>query len=170
MADILQDGHPVGLDRDWTAVTASAVGLVFGVGVLLLYSFGIFVRPLAAEFGWSRTGLSGAVATSQYSLAISAPAWGWLIDRYGPRTIMLPSVVMLSALFASLSFLTPHIWHLYLVFALIPLLAGGASPLGYSAVLVRRFDRKLGQALGLALMGVGIGAAILPPPRPVHRG
>ncbi len=151
------------IDRDWRAVAASAIGLTFSVGVLLLYSFGIFVRPLAAEFGWSRTGLSGAVATSQYSLALSAPVWGWLIDRYGPRAIMLPSVVMLSGLLASLSFLTPHLWHLYAVFAAIPLVAGGATPLGYSAVLVRRFDRRLGRALGLALMGVGIGAAVLPP-------
>lgn len=151
------------IDRDWLAVTASAIGLVFSVGVLLLYSFGIFVRPLSAEFGWTRTGLSGAVATSQYSLALSAPVWGWLIDRYGPRAIMLPSVIMLSALLASLSLLTPHLWHLYVVFAAIPLVAGGATPLGYSAVLVRRFDLRLGRALGLALMGVGIGAAVLPP-------
>ncbi len=151
------------IDRDWRAVAASAIGLTFSVGVLLLYSFGVFVRPLAAEFGWSRTGLSGAVAISQYSLALSAPVWGWLIDRYGPRAIMLPSVVMLSALLASLSLLTPHLWHLYLVFAAIPLVAGGATPLGYSAVLVRLFDRRLGRALGLALMGVGIGAAVLPP-------
>ena len=153
----------VPIDRDWLSVTASAIGLVFSVGVLLLYSFGVFVRPLSAAFGWSRTGLSGAVATSQYALAFSAPAWGWLIDRYGPRAIMLPSVFMLSALLASLSLLTPHLWHLYVVFAAIPLVAGGATPLGYSAVLVRRFDRRLGRALGLALMGVGIGAAMLPP-------
>jgi cyanate permease len=69
----------------------------------------------------------------------------------------------MSLLTASLSLLTPHLWHLYLVFAGIPFLAAGASPLGYSSVLVRRFDRRLGLALGLATMGVGLGAATLPP-------
>ena len=163
MAIVSAGEDPSRLDRAWQAVPASAVGLVFSVGALLLYSFGVFVRPLSTAFGWSRTELSGAVALSQYSLAFSAPVWGWLIDRYGPRAIMLPSTITIALLFGSLSLLTPHLWHLYLVFIAIPLFAGGASPLGYSAVLVRQFDRRLGLALGLALMGVGIGAAVLPP-------
>ena len=151
------------LDCDWLAVVASAVGLMLCAGTLALYSFGVFVRPLAAEFGWSRTGLFAALSFFQFGLAFSSPLWGVLTDRLGPRRILLASLVALSLLVASLAFLTANLWHLYLVFAAIPLLAGGATPLGYSAVMVRSFDRKLGQALGLALMGVGLGAAILPP-------
>jgi MFS family permease len=151
---------PAVLDRDWLAVVASAVGLMLSVGSLTIYTFGVFVGPLATEFKWSRTELFGAVAISQYALALSVPFWGYLIDRLGPRSALVPSVVIISLLFASLAFLTPNLWHLYLIFALFPLLAGGASPLGYSAVIVRKFEGKLGQALGLALMGVGLGAAI----------
>ncbi len=73
------------------------------------------------------------------------------------------SLISLSLLIASLGLLTPNLWHLYLVFLAIPLLGGGASPLGYAAIMVRRFDGKLGFALGLALMGVGFGGAALPP-------
>lgn len=150
-------------DRDWFAVAASATGLVFSIGTLSIYTFGVFVRPLTAEFNWGRAELFGALAVSQYALALSGPVWGMLMDRFGSRAIMLPSTVVLSLSFASLAFLTASLWQLYLVFALIPLLAGGASPLGYSAIIIRKFERKLGQALGLALMGVGLGAAILPP-------
>ena len=150
-------------DQDWLAVAASATGLVFSIGTLSIYTFGVFVRPLTAEFNWSRTELFGALAVSQYGLALSGPVWGMLTDRFGSRAIMLPSTALISLLFASLALLTTNLWQLYLVFALIPLLAGGASPLGYSAVIVRKFERKLGQALGLALMGVGLGATILPP-------
>ena len=153
----------VAMDRNWGVVAAATVGLVFSVGTLLLYTFGVFVQPLKAEFGWSRTQLSGALGVSQYVFALSAPFWGMLINRFGPRRVMLPSVMLISALVASLALLTPRLWHYYLVFALVPLLGGGASPLGYSAVLVGRFDRHLGLALGLALMGVGLGAAVLPP-------
>lgn len=150
-------------DRDWAAVVASAICLIFSVGTLQLYGFGVFIRPLSTEFSWSRTQLSGAVAIGQYALAISAPFWGLLTDRFGPRRIVVTSVITLSVGVASLGLLTPNIGHIYLIFALIPLIGGGASPLGYAAILVRRFDRRLGLALGLALMGVGFGATILPP-------
>lgn len=150
-------------DRDWLAVAASAGGLVFSIGTLSIYTFGVFVRPLTTEFGWSRSELFGALAVSQYALAFSGPVWGWLADRFGSRAILLPSTAVLSLSFASLALLTANLWQLYLVFALIPLLAGGASPLGYSAIIIRKFERKLGQALGLALTGVGLGAALLPP-------
>ena len=156
-------GDAPAMDRHWGVVAAATVGLVFSLGTLLVYTFGVFVRPLSAEFGWSRTQLSLGVAVSQYTLALSSPFWGLLIDRFGPRVIVLSSVVCLSALVASLSLLTASIWHYYLVFAAISFTAGGATPVGYCAVLVRRFQRHLGLALGLALMGVGIGAALLPP-------
>lgn len=151
-----------GQDRDWLAVAGSAVGLVFSVGTLSIYTFGVFVGPLSSEFGWSRTELFGALALSQYALALSAPVWGLLTDRFGPRPLILPAILLLSSLFASMALLTPHLWHLYLIFALFPILAGATGPLGYSAVIVRKFETKLGQALGLALMGVGLGAFLLP--------
>ncbi len=150
------------MDRGWGIVAACTVGLVFSLGTLLLYTFGVFVRPLVTEFGWSRTQLAGALAVSQYTFAVSAPVWGLLIDRFGPRPVIVSSVLCISALVASLALLN-SLPQYYLTFAAISFLAGGASPIGYLAVLVRRFDRHLGLALGLALMGVGIGAAILPP-------
>ncbi len=152
-----------GFDRDWLAVAASAFGMVLCTGTLALYSFGVFVRPLIAEFGWSRTGLFGALSFFQFGLAFSSPIWGALVDRFGPRAVILAALVALSVLVASLGLLTPNLWHMYLVFAAIPLLGGGASPLGYAAIMVRRFDRRLGMALGLSLMGVGLGGAVLPP-------
>jgi len=147
---------------NWMVVAASAVGLTLSIGTLLVFSFGVFVRPLSAEFGWTRTQLSGAITASQYTLAASGWIWGALIDRFGPRLVVLPSVVLISLLVASLGALT-NLWQLYAVCAAVPLLAGGASPLGYAGILVRRFDRHLGLALGLALTGIGLGGAILPP-------
>ena len=150
------------MDKSWGTVAAATVGLVFSIGTLLLYTFGVFVRPLTTEFGWRPTQLSGALAVSQYTFAFSAPVWGLLIDRFGPRAVIVPSVVCMSVLMGSLSLLE-SLPQYYLTFAAVSFCAGGASPIGYSAVLVRRFDRHLGLALGLALMGVGIGAAVLPP-------
>ena len=151
------------LDHDWLAVGASAVGMVLCVGTLALYSFGVFVRPLTMEFGWSRSSLFAALSFFQFGLAFSSPVWGAVLDRFGPRRVIIFSLVSLSLLVGSLGLLTANLWHLYLVFLGIPLLGGGASPLGYSAIMVRRFDSKLGFALGLSLLGVGLGGAVLPP-------
>ena len=157
------DAGAAAADRDWLAVGASAVGLILSTGTLAVYSFGVFVRPLAAEFNWSRTALFAALSFFQFGMAFSSPLWGVALDRFGPRRVLLFATAALSLLVASLGLLTPNLWHLYLVFLGMPLLGGGASPLGYSAIMVRRFDRKLGFALGLTLMGVGLGGAALPP-------
>ncbi len=150
------------IDRHWGIVAASALCLTLSVGTLLLYSFGVFVRPLASEFHWTRTQISGAVAIGQLMIALTCPVWGTLVDRFGPRPILLTSLVGMSIAYSSLALLTPHLWHFYLVFALFTMLGGAASPVGYAAVLVRSFQRRLGLALGLALMGIGLGAFLLP--------
>lgn len=160
------DGAPPddpGSDHDWLAVGASAAGMVFSTGTLTVYTFGVFVQPLTKEFGWSRTQLFLALSLFQFGLALTSPLWGTLLDRFGPRPVLVISLTALSLLVGSLGLLTPNLWHIYLVFAAIPLLGGGASPLGYSAIMVRRFDSRLGLALGLSLVGVGVGGAVLPP-------
>ena len=152
------------VDRDWVTVAACTVGLILCNGTLTVYTIGVFVRPLGHEFHWTRTQLFGALAVFEYALAFASPAWGWITDRLGPRRAMLISAIMASSLIGSLMWLTPHLWHLYAVFALIPVVAGALSPLGFSSVIVRRFDRRLGLALGLApVVGVGVGATVMPP-------
>ncbi len=150
------------LDRDWLAVAASAVGLIFSVGTLTLAPVGVFMRPLGHEFGWTRGQISGAHAFGQPALIVSSLLWGALLDRFGARRTILPAIFGLGLSIASLSLLRNPIWHLSLMFALIPLVAGAANPVGYAGILVRRFNKRLGLALGLALMGIGLGAAFMP--------
>ncbi len=156
----LESGAP--LDRDWLTVLGCGICLMLSVGSLLIYVFGVFVRPLAGQFHWTRTQVASALVIGQFVVALSSPLWGFLIEHYGPRRVILPSIVGLSLAFASLSLLTPHLWQLYLLYGVFSLLGGGSSPIGYAAVLVRNFERRLGLALGLSLMGIGVGATVLP--------
>ena len=151
-----------GFDRDWLAVAAAATGLMFSVGALTAYPFGVFMGPIGHEFGWSRGQMSAAITMGQISLVVSSLVWGLLLDRFGPRRMLLVAVTGLGIGLACLSRLTAPLWHLYVLMALVPVLGAAANPLGYGGVLVRRFEHRLGLALGLALMGVGLGAAILP--------
>ena len=153
---------PETYDRDWFAVAACATGLIASVGGLTAYSFGVFIGPLSHEFGWSRGQISGAATATQVSLVLSSVLWGLLLDRFGPRRALLSSVTGLALGLLLLSRLTGPLWHLYVALCLVPLLAAAANPLGYNGVLVRRFQSNLGLALGISLMGVGLGAALLP--------
>ena len=152
-----------GLDRDWPAVGASAVGMIFSLATLTLYPFGVFVLPLSHEFGWTRGQMSGALSLSAPALILGSLLWGTLLDRFGGRRTILSSILGLGLGIAAFALLAKPLWHLYLLFAIVPLIAGAASPLGYSGVLVRRFSNRLGLAIGLSLTGIGLGAAIVPP-------
>ena len=151
-----------GVDHDWAALAGSAVGLTLAAGSLMLYPMGVFMGSLTHAFGWTRGQVSAALTVGQITSFFATLFWGYLLDRFGPRRTVLPSAIGLGIGTGLLTLLTPHLWHFYLMFGVIVFVAGAASPLGYAGVLVRRFDKKLGLALGIALMGSGLGAAVLP--------
>ncbi len=150
------------MDRDWSAVWASAAGLVFSLPTLTIYPFGVFVLPVGHELGWTRGQMSGALSFSAITLITGSLLWGVALDRFGARRTIIASVCGLGLSIGLFALLRPPLWHLYAVFIIAPLCAGAASGLGYSGVLVRRFSRRLGLAVGLSLTGVGLGAGIVP--------
>jgi len=147
----------------WWVLAACAFGLAFGYSNAAYLSFGLFVLPLSEAFGWGRGDISVGSTIMSLSVAALAPVAGMLIDRHGPRRVLLPSVVLFAVVLASMYFLTPHIWHFYAMCVLIALSAVCTAPATYARVIVSWFDRRRGLALGLALTGIGIGATVVPP-------
>ena len=76
----------------------SAIGVFVGFGSLLVYTFGIFLKPLAEEFAWSRQSVSLAFGFAAIALAASSPILGLLLDRFGPRGVILVTVLFLASL------------------------------------------------------------------------
>jgi MFS family permease len=147
----------------WAVTFASSLGVLISFGSLLVYTFGIFLKPLTQEFSWSRQAVSFAFGIAAMSLAASSPVLGYLIDRFGARRVILPCLTIFGGGFASLSFLTPHIAHLYAVFAVLGSVGNGAAHLSYSRVVSTWFDQKRGVALAVLMAGGAIGAMVLPP-------
>jgi len=146
----------------WWVVLAAALGLATGIASVNLFSFGIFQKPLMAEFGWSRTEISVVLAVGTTVTVFTSPFIGTLVDRFGTRRVALPSIVAIGLAFVSLYWLTPNLWHYYFVFALIPIIGAGTSSVAYARIVSRWFDRRRGLALGAALAGVGLGGAVIP--------
>src|SRR6266550_9525282 len=55
----------------------------------------VLIHPLEAEFGWSRALIASAISMNLLLFGVASPISGWLIDRYGPRKVMLGSLGLL---------------------------------------------------------------------------
>src|SRR5499427_4675575 len=99
--------------QGWRVVLAACLGVMAGFGSLFVYTFSVFVKPLAAEFGWSREAISGGFAIAALTLGIISPLLGRWIDRFGPRRIILPCMSIYVCGIASLALLRSDIWQFY---------------------------------------------------------
>lgn len=145
----------------WFVVGGAVVGLASGWSALF-FTFGTFIRPLEEAFGWQRAQISVGFSIVSLTAVVVSPLLGMLVDKYGARRVLLPSAAMLGLVIASGYGLTANIWHFYLIWAGVAFLGAGTSPLTYSRLIVKWFDKQRGLALGVGLAGVGIGSAVLP--------
>lgn len=151
------------LNPGWLVVLAAYFGAMVSFGSLLVFTFSIFLKPLSGAFGWSRESISAAFGFAALTVAVCSPPLGHLLDRFGPRRVILPCMAVFGIAFASLGFLTPRLTHLYAVFVLLGIVGNGTTQMGYSRAISTWFDTHRGLALALVMAGVGTGAMVFPP-------
>jgi MFS family permease len=146
----------------WRVVLAACLGVMAGFGSLFVYTFSVFVKPLAAEFGWSREAISTGFAIAAVTLGVMSPFLGRWIDRFGPRRIILICMTIYVCAIASLSLLRSGLWQFYVTCFALGVVGNGAAHLAYSRSISTWFQRRLGTALASVMVGAGLGAMILP--------
>ena len=146
----------------WWIVVVAAVGLFMGYGPIVTFTFGVFLNPLVQEFGWGRGEITLAFSLSVLVMSVASPAVGKLVDRFGARQVILPSALIFGIGLASLSLLTANLWHFYAIYLIMGLVGGGTAPIPYSKVISAWFDKKRGLALGLIMVGLGLGTFLMP--------
>jgi MFS family permease len=144
----------------WRVVAASGLGAYFTS--IFVFTFGVLLKPLADEFTWSRQAISLAFGSMTLAVSLAAPISGHVVDRFGPRWIVGPSLLAAAVSFGSLSILSPHLWHLYVIYVAIGLASSGTSPVVYSRVVASWFDRYRGTAMALVIACIGLGAITHP--------
>jgi MFS family permease len=138
------------------------VGLALGPSVLANLTVTAYIAPIEQEFGWLRSDVSFAFSLVAYMIVAVSPLQGMLVDRFGPRRVVLTSIPLFALSLAAI-YLTPdNIYVFYLLWALVPIAGLGLWPLGYLQAVTPWFDRKLGLALGCANAGIGVGSTFLP--------
>ena len=120
----------------WWIVFACACGLLVGAGAILIFTFGVFLKPVAEDLGVSRGELSGALGASTWFVAVSCPVIGWLIDRYGTRAVMIPGILLFALAVASFGLMqTKPLLLIYAIFCVAGFISGVQTPIPYAAVI-----------------------------------
>jgi MFS family permease len=146
----------------WRVVLAACFGVMAGFGSLFVYTFAVFVKPLSAQFGWGREAISLGFGLAAMTVGVCSPLIGRLIDRFGPRRIILPCMTVFSCAVASLGLLRSGLWQFYAISVVIGIVGNGAAHLAYARSISTWFEKRLGTALAFVMMGAGLGAMILP--------
>jgi MFS family permease len=139
-----------------------AGGLVQFTGAILFFqAFGAYLLLIEDEFGWNKTLLAGAFALARIESGLLGPIQGWMVDRYGPRTIIRWGLFIFG--FALIGF--SRIDSLIEFYVYSFLIALGTSLGGFLSVtvaLVNWFNRHRAKALALSQFGFSFGGILVP--------
>jgi sugar phosphate permease len=123
----------------------------------------IIIKPLEAEFDWDRASISLAVAISLFAFGFGAPLGGSLVERFGPKRVMLYGLG-LSAVGLTLLVNLGELWHLHLLWGLVVGIGTGAITNVLGATIgLRWFNQHRGIILGLFGAATATGQLIFLP-------
>jgi MFS family permease len=114
------------------------------------------------HFGWSRGQLAWAFALARAEGGILGPLEGMLVQRLGPRSMVLLGLMIVGAGFVILGSVQ-QLWHLYMAFLVVSLGMGMGTWLPMMTALNSWFVRRRSTAMGLALEGYALGGVLLIP-------
>ena len=86
----------------------ATVGLAFGPSVISTLTSGLYIPPIQKEFGWMRADVSFAFTIVAYMVVLMSPLQGFLVDRFGPRKVILTSIPLFGLSLAALYFTPPN--------------------------------------------------------------
>lgn len=143
-------------------IVAIAGGVCIFAGNNFQYSFGVFLKPLINQFGWSRAAISGCVTTRSALSGIMSPITGNLSDRYGPKKLIIAGVFIVGLSY----FLASRISSLLELYLILGILTGVGVGFLYTplvATVTRWFGGRASLANGIVLSGFGVAQIIMPP-------
>jgi MFS family permease len=146
----------------WWIVFGCTMSMLVAQAPITLFSFGLFIKPIGAEFGWDRAAMSAASGIGSLMSGIAIPIVGILMDRFGVRRVLIPVIILFATSFAAISLTPPSLVVFITLYAIAGALGSGQGPLGYVKSISGWFDDRRGLALGIAMAGIGLGAAMVP--------
>lgn len=147
----------------WGWYIVGGAFLVMGINYGSRYCFGVFLKPMAAEFAWSRSVISLAAAINMLVYSFGSIFVGRMLDRIAPRWITTAGAIVAACGYILTGFVSTPLG-LYISYGLM--VGAGAAGMGVvacSSSVSKWFVNKRGVAIGFASMGISLGTITLAP-------
>lgn len=149
------------LNRWWT-VFAGGLGCAAGCGVVSNYVFGMFIKAISAEYGWSRSVVTASILSFFIFTGFGSLALGQVMSRWGVRAATIVFVCLFSLSIAAVGLLPRSVLLFCVTFASMGFFGAAASALPYGVAIAAWFHEKRGLALALANSGTGVSGVFMP--------
>jgi MFS family permease len=143
----------------YTVVVAAFLIMLLSWGIY--YSFGIFLKPILLEFGWTRAMTTGAFSFSWLVAGFVGIFMGGLTDRFGPRIVLTICGLLAGSGYLLMSQINSF-WQLYLFYGVL-IGAGTSTFTPLMSTIARLYAQKRTIMSGIVTVGIGIGSLIIPP-------
>jgi len=144
----------------WVVVLAFFIINIIAQGTR--FSFGVFFKALASEFGLTRAETSGVYSVYMLLSCILGIVSGWAADKFSLRIL-----ISLMGLFTGLSLIltsqAQSLWHLFVVYSFLLAIGTSGVFVVSTSIIIRWFNSKRGLAIGLSTSGTGLGTIVMAP-------
>lgn len=144
----------------WVIVAAGAFMGCVAIGSI--FSLPVFLEPMSVATGWSRTAISFAMTLDFIAMGIASFGWGMLLDRFGPRVVLLSGSTLLG-LGLVLASRSTTVAHFQVFYGVLVGAGGGAIFAPLMATVTTWFDRHRSLAVSLVSAGMGVAPMTVAP-------
>jgi MFS family permease len=165
--DLAKEDGPSGLQsparrRQSYQAAATAFVVLFCIVGVALWGLPFYYDFMVQQFGWTRAQVTSGNALSKLVVGpIFGFLAGWVVDRFGPRRMMMMGILMAGVALVGLGWASSlGMFYFFYFFNALGYVCGG--PLPNQVLLTKWFDRSRGKAMGFAYLGIGVGGATVP--------
>jgi len=154
--------HPTQKRLFYGYVVATSGFAIWMIAFGISGTFGIFYKPMMADFGWNRADTVSAYSICTFMMAILSIITGWLSDKLGPRVIVIFFGSFFGISFLLMSQMT-SLWQFYVFYGIIASVGLSVTSAPIMSTVARWFSRRRGLMTGIVQTGLGIGGLIFVP-------